>query len=118
MRWLVGWSSAVARSSVVSGRAVVPLGAQQLWTGPDPLWAVGDWRSANRIYQNIVVIQFIVDQLFVGGECLSGQVGIFVITHLVDKKIVFGRAIGTGAMKDGGFAIGRHDKASIKAMCR
>lgn len=45
MRWLVGWSSAVARSSVVSGRTILPVGAQLLWGDPDPLWAVGDWRA-------------------------------------------------------------------------
>ena len=44
MRWLVGWSSAVARSSVVSGRTILPVGGQLLWGDPDPLWAVGDWR--------------------------------------------------------------------------
>ncbi|ROQ33312.1 asparagine synthase [Streptomyces sp. PanSC19] len=26
------------------GRTVQPVGAQLLWDGPDPLWAVGDWR--------------------------------------------------------------------------
>ncbi len=44
MRWLVGWSSAVARSSVVAGRTLLPVGGQLLWGDPDPLWAVGDWR--------------------------------------------------------------------------
>lgn len=39
MRWLVGWSSAAA-----AGRTVTPVGAQILWSDPDPLWAVGDWR--------------------------------------------------------------------------
>jgi Asparagine synthase len=43
MRWLVGWSSAPLRFGA-TGRTVLPVGAQQLWTGPDPLWAVGDWR--------------------------------------------------------------------------
>ncbi|WP_269858711.1 asparagine synthase-related protein [Streptomyces sp. RPT161] len=45
MRWLVGWSSAVARSSVVAGRTLLPVGGQLLWGDPDPLWAVGDWRA-------------------------------------------------------------------------
>lgn len=40
MRWLVGWSGA----SVSAARDVQPLGAMPLWEGPDPLWAVGDWR--------------------------------------------------------------------------
>ncbi|MEU6174482.1 asparagine synthase-related protein [Streptantibioticus parmotrematis] len=47
MRWLVGWSSAVARSSGApgaTGRTVLPVGGQLLWDDPDPLWAVGDWR--------------------------------------------------------------------------
>jgi Asparagine synthase len=43
MRWLVGWSSAPRRFGAAR-RTVLPVGAQQLWTGPDPLWAVGDWR--------------------------------------------------------------------------
>jgi hypothetical protein len=45
MRWLVGWSSAPARSSGVAAQTVLPVGAQRLWGAPDPLWAVGDWRS-------------------------------------------------------------------------
>ncbi|MDH6226259.1 asparagine synthase-related protein [Streptomyces sp. MJP52] len=62
MRWLVGWSSAAAgqRPPGVDlfgeydehGLHVddfadddpEPVGAQLLWGGPDPLWAVGDWR--------------------------------------------------------------------------
>lgn len=40
MRWLVGWCGAAASA----GRDVQPLGAMPLWDGPDPLWAVGDWR--------------------------------------------------------------------------
>lgn len=44
MRWLVGWSSAPARSSAATARTVLPVGAQPLWGYPDPLWAVGDWR--------------------------------------------------------------------------
>lgn len=40
MRWLVGWSGASASAA----RDIQPLGAQLLWDGPDPLWAVGDWR--------------------------------------------------------------------------
>ncbi|MFI8188281.1 asparagine synthase-related protein [Streptomyces sp. NPDC085946] len=60
MRWLVGWSSTAA-GSVRAGSAgaaghgtgygaghdgeiVQPVGSQLLWDGPDPLWAVGDWR--------------------------------------------------------------------------
>ncbi|MGW5355967.1 asparagine synthase-related protein [Streptomyces sp. NPDC004031] len=53
MRWLVGWSSATAgpvpgvgAAGTVGGsaRTLLPVGAQLLWDGPDPLWAVGDWR--------------------------------------------------------------------------
>ncbi|GAA3372872.1 lasso peptide isopeptide bond-forming cyclase [Streptomyces sannanensis] len=54
MRWLVGWSgNAVRFGSAGAARAdtgdpdsrtVQPVGAQLLWDGPDPLWAVGDWR--------------------------------------------------------------------------
>ncbi|WP_344383866.1 asparagine synthase-related protein [Streptomyces thermolineatus] len=45
MRWLVGWSSAPAGPfDQNGGRTVLPVGAQLLWDGPDPLWAVGDWR--------------------------------------------------------------------------
>ncbi|GAA3187497.1 asparagine synthase-related protein [Streptomyces ramulosus] len=45
MRWLVGWSSATAGPAATGGsRTVLPVGAQLLWDGPDPLWAVGDWR--------------------------------------------------------------------------
>ncbi|MBB0245884.1 asparagine synthase, partial [Streptomyces alkaliphilus] len=40
MRWLVGWCGA---SATALGE-VRPLGAQLIWDGPDPLWAVGDWR--------------------------------------------------------------------------
>ncbi|NUS10787.1 MAG: hypothetical protein HOY69_05190, partial [Streptomyces sp.] len=45
MRWLVGWSSATAVPVPGAGaRTLLPVGAQLLWDGPDPLWAVGDWR--------------------------------------------------------------------------
>ncbi|NLU68419.1 asparagine synthase-related protein [Streptomyces sp. HNM0574] len=44
MRWLVGWSSAAAGGPPEGGGTVHPVGAQLLWGGPDPLWAVGDWR--------------------------------------------------------------------------
>ncbi|SFD63012.1 asparagine synthase-related protein [Streptomyces aidingensis] len=40
MRWLVGWCGA----DVSAARDIQPLGAQVIWDGPDPLWAVGDWR--------------------------------------------------------------------------
>ncbi|MFE0099051.1 asparagine synthase-related protein [Streptomyces sp. NPDC059009] len=53
MRWLVGWSSTTARSPLPGaagttgddGETVHPVGSQLLWGDPDPLWAVGDWRS-------------------------------------------------------------------------
>ncbi|MET9934410.1 asparagine synthase, partial [Streptomyces sp. NPDC006324] len=32
------------RATAAEGRTVQPVGAQLLWDGPDPLWAVGDWR--------------------------------------------------------------------------
>lgn len=45
MRWLVGWSSATTGPAPTGkSRSVLPVGAQLLWGGPDPLWAVGDWR--------------------------------------------------------------------------
>ncbi|MCX5398044.1 asparagine synthase-related protein [Streptomyces sp. NBC_00102] len=51
MRWLVGWSTVAASFGTVGaadaggeGRTVQPVGSQLLWGGPDPLWAVGDWR--------------------------------------------------------------------------
>ncbi|MFC7221254.1 asparagine synthase-related protein [Streptomyces polyrhachis] len=48
MRWLVGWSSTAAGSSFPGEggwrHEVQPLGGRLLWDGPDPLWAVGDWR--------------------------------------------------------------------------
>ncbi|MER5639790.1 asparagine synthase-related protein [Kitasatospora sp. NPDC002227] len=40
MRWLTGWSG----STPTVPAALRPLAATPLWTGPDPLWAVGDWR--------------------------------------------------------------------------
>ncbi|AGP56124.1 asparagine synthase-related protein [Streptomyces rapamycinicus] len=44
MRWLVGWSSTASGPVSSEGRAIQPVGAQLLWSEPDPLWAVGDWR--------------------------------------------------------------------------
>ncbi|MGW0602319.1 asparagine synthase-related protein [Streptomyces sp. NPDC002640] len=68
MRWLVGWSSAAAGqrppgydlfgdygdpgldgrpgrvADAYEDELPEPVGAQQLWGGLDPLWAVGDWR--------------------------------------------------------------------------
>ncbi|MFD8456504.1 asparagine synthase-related protein [Streptomyces antimycoticus] len=44
MRWLVGWSSTASGPVPPEGRAIQPVGAQLLWSDPDPLWAVGDWR--------------------------------------------------------------------------
>ncbi|GAA1986373.1 asparagine synthase-related protein [Kitasatospora viridis] len=63
MRWLAGWSGSVSRArppgraplgAAVGGptlpdalaalAAVRPIAATPLWLGPDPLWAVGDWR--------------------------------------------------------------------------
>ncbi|WP_086730781.1 asparagine synthase-related protein [Streptomyces carpinensis] len=52
MRWLVGWSSTAAGPDRIGsagatgydGETVHPVGSQLLWSDPDPLWAVGDWR--------------------------------------------------------------------------
>ncbi|HEX5566252.1 MAG TPA: asparagine synthase-related protein [Streptomyces sp.] len=50
MRWLVGWAADSAGAATGAGgtagpgSSIRPVGAQQLWDGPDPLWAVGDWR--------------------------------------------------------------------------
>ena len=52
MRWLVGWSGVRRDGGPARDDAdhpaelppVHPVGAQVLWHGPDPLWAVGDWR--------------------------------------------------------------------------
>lgn len=49
MRWLVGWNGASAGTGTTPGAPrplaeLRPLGGQLLWPGPDPLWAVGDWR--------------------------------------------------------------------------
>ncbi|MFD8512841.1 asparagine synthase-related protein [Streptomyces antimycoticus] len=44
MRWLVGWSSTASGPVPPESRAIQPVGAQLLWSDPDPLWAVGDWR--------------------------------------------------------------------------
>jgi len=43
MRWLVGWNGASAVDNP-GVRDLRPLGGRLLWAGPDPLWAVGDWR--------------------------------------------------------------------------
>ncbi|MEV4560427.1 asparagine synthase-related protein [Kitasatospora sp. NPDC049285] len=42
MRWLTGWSGLTAADPALA--AVRPLAATLLWGGPNPLWAVGDWR--------------------------------------------------------------------------
>ncbi|MBP0451851.1 asparagine synthase [Kitasatospora sp. RG8] len=47
MRWLTGWSTGTARPGTPAHEApgtVAPIAARALWTGPNPLWAVGDWR--------------------------------------------------------------------------
>lgn len=46
MRWLVGWAGAAPAGSAAREalRRVRPVGGRLLWPGPDPLWAVGDWR--------------------------------------------------------------------------
>ncbi|MFD5468660.1 asparagine synthase-related protein [Kitasatospora sp. NPDC127059] len=47
MRWLTGWSTGAPGSGAPAQEAlatVAPIAARPLWTGPNPLWAVGDWR--------------------------------------------------------------------------
>ncbi|MEE1822848.1 asparagine synthase [Streptomyces sp. BE20] len=47
MRWLTGWCTAAPRPGAPAHEppgAVSPIAARLLWSGPDPLWAVGDWR--------------------------------------------------------------------------
>ncbi|MBV2152596.1 asparagine synthase-related protein [Kitasatospora sp. SUK 42] len=47
MRWLTGWSTGTPRAGTPAHEAlaaVAPIAARPLWTGPNPLWAVGDWR--------------------------------------------------------------------------
>ncbi|WP_030255578.1 MULTISPECIES: asparagine synthase-related protein [Streptomyces] len=50
MRWLTGWCTGAPRPGTpVRGTnetpgTVAPIAARPLWTGPNPLWAVGDWR--------------------------------------------------------------------------
>ncbi|MGW2254407.1 asparagine synthase-related protein [Kitasatospora sp. NPDC001660] len=47
MRWLTGWSTGAPRTGAPAHEAlgtVAPIAAHALWTGPNPLWAVGDWR--------------------------------------------------------------------------
>ncbi|MGW6913219.1 asparagine synthase-related protein [Kitasatospora sp. NPDC054939] len=47
MRWLAGWSLGASRAGAPVHEppgAVAPIAARPLWTGPNPLWAVGDWR--------------------------------------------------------------------------
>ncbi|MFE6049838.1 asparagine synthase-related protein [Kitasatospora sp. NPDC056446] len=47
MRWLTGWCTGAPRAGApgyATPGTVAPIAARPLWTGPDPLWAVGDWR--------------------------------------------------------------------------
>ncbi|GAA1124805.1 asparagine synthase-related protein [Kitasatospora arboriphila] len=44
MRWLTGWSGEPHGAGGPSPNGVRPLAGAVLWTGPNPLWAVGDWR--------------------------------------------------------------------------
>ncbi|MFF2149005.1 asparagine synthase-related protein [Kitasatospora sp. NPDC058190] len=47
MRWLTGWSTGAPRAGTPAHEvlaAVAPIAARPLWAGPNPLWAVGDWR--------------------------------------------------------------------------
>ncbi|MEV8095155.1 asparagine synthase-related protein [Kitasatospora sp. NPDC085879] len=44
MRWLTGWSGEPHGVGGPSPNGVRPLAGTLLWSGPNPLWAVGDWR--------------------------------------------------------------------------
>ncbi|MFF4925648.1 asparagine synthase-related protein [Kitasatospora sp. NPDC001261] len=47
MRWLTGWCTGASSAGTPAYEAlarVEPIAARPLWAGPDPLWAVGDWR--------------------------------------------------------------------------
>ncbi|MFI2608199.1 asparagine synthase-related protein [Kitasatospora sp. NPDC018619] len=47
MRWLTGWCTGTPGTGTPAHEAlgrVEPIAARPLWAGPDPLWAVGDWR--------------------------------------------------------------------------
>jgi hypothetical protein len=44
MRWITGWSGGPSPTAVPTLGTVRPLAAATLWVGPNPLWAVGDWR--------------------------------------------------------------------------
>ncbi|WP_354641786.1 asparagine synthase-related protein [Kitasatospora camelliae] len=43
MRWITGWSGTSGAAGPELA-AIRPLAGTPLWSGPDPLWAVGDWR--------------------------------------------------------------------------
>ncbi|HEV7625854.1 MAG TPA: hypothetical protein VGO89_05105, partial [Streptomyces sp.] len=64
MRWLVGWSSAAPGGGRFAQGTLQPVGAQLLWSDPDPLWAVGDWRP-----DEVRVIQSDGNRLAVFGCC-------------------------------------------------
>lgn len=70
MRWLVGWSSTATGPALTDeSRNVLPVGAQLLWDGPDPLWAVGDWRP-----DEVRVVQVDPEtRLAVFGVCGAGD---------------------------------------------
>ncbi|MFE4971128.1 asparagine synthase-related protein [Kitasatospora sp. NPDC056651] len=47
MRWLTGWCTGTPGAGTPAHEAIggiTPIAARPLWAGPDPLWAVGDWR--------------------------------------------------------------------------
>ncbi|NYI05140.1 asparagine synthase [Allostreptomyces psammosilenae] len=44
MRWIVGWSGTRSPHHPGEPPGPEPVGGLPLWTGPEPLWAVGDWR--------------------------------------------------------------------------
>ncbi|MFD0409395.1 asparagine synthase-related protein [Kitasatospora sp. NPDC127116] len=49
MRWLTGWCTGAPSAGTPAHElrgGVEPIAARPLWSGPDPLWAVGDWRPA------------------------------------------------------------------------
>ncbi|MFC4497573.1 asparagine synthase-related protein [Streptomyces ovatisporus] len=64
MRWLVGWSSAAPGGGSIAPGTLQPVGAQLLWSEPDPLWAVGDWRP-----DEVRIVQADGNRLAVFGCC-------------------------------------------------
>ncbi|MFF7637400.1 asparagine synthase-related protein [Kitasatospora sp. NPDC008050] len=128
MRWLTGWSGSVSHARPPVGRlpvprrepsaaaapvlvqealaalaAVRPLAATPLWTGPDPLWAVGDWRP-EEIRQVVVRPGHAPPAVTTGpvtadlGEDTEGVTRLLVLGHCgaADEELAAGLAIARG----------------------